>query len=90
MDDRIRIIEKKVNNIEILLIKLSDKIDQLNEKLSEDVLPECQKMGSHIDFVENVYETVKYPLGYLCNKVKTLTGYHPTHSLTIENQDAFD
>ena len=30
-------------------------------------------MGSHIDFVENVYDTVKHPLGYFCNKIKTLT-----------------
>ena len=33
--------------------------------LSED----CKKMSEHIDFVENVYENVKNPLGFLCNKL---------------------
>ena len=30
-------------------------------------------MGSHIDFVENVYDNVKHPLGFITNKIKYLT-----------------
>mgnify|MGYP004002195991 CR=1 FL=1 len=30
-------------------------------------------MGQHIDFVENVYDNVKHPLGYITNKIKYLT-----------------
>ena len=26
-------------------------------------------MGSHIDFIEKVYDTVKTPMYYLCDKV---------------------
>ena len=44
------------------------------KKLNDDLIPECKKMGSHIDFVENVYDTVKHPLGYLCSKIKQLGG----------------
>ena len=29
-------------------------------------------MGSHIDFVENVYENVKHPLGYITNKINNV------------------
>ena len=31
-------------------------------------------MSSHIDFVDNVYETVKSPLNFMCNKVNVLSG----------------
>ena len=31
-------------------------------------------MSGHIDFVENVYENVKNPLGYICNKVGSFIG----------------
>jgi hypothetical protein len=46
---------------------LERKIDKLEIKMNEDVLVECKKMGTHIDFVENVYENVKHPLGYICS-----------------------
>jgi hypothetical protein len=37
-------------------------------------------MSSHIDFVDNVYENVKNPLGFICNKVGKLSG-EETYSL---------
>ncbi len=63
----ITILNDNVNN-------LQDKVDHLDNKVHEEVLEECKKMGSHIDFVENVYDTVKHPLGYICKKIKTYTG----------------
>ena len=32
-------------------------------------MSECKKMGGHIDFVEEVYDNVKHPLGYICKKM---------------------
>ena len=34
-------------------------MDALLEKMEISV-KECNKMGEHIDFIENVYETVKF------------------------------
>ena len=31
-------------------------------------------MGEHIDFIEKIYDNVKSPLGYLCNKINYLKG----------------
>ena len=31
-------------------------------------------MGDHIDFVNNVYDTVKVPLHYISNKVQKMIG----------------
>ena len=38
------------------------------------IVGECKKMGNHIDFIENIYGTVKYPLGYVCNNINYLIG----------------
>jgi hypothetical protein len=55
-------LEEKINTIE-------KKIDMIIEILNENLIVNCKKMGDHIDFVEKVYDNVKNPLGYICNKV---------------------
>ena len=93
-DKRLTHIEDKLEAMTALLIKLNDNIEKINESidefsesLDEELIPECKKMSSHIDFVENVYDTVKHPLGYLCNKIKRLTT-NTTYSLTdIESKE---
>ena len=89
MEKRIENIENQLEGMKELLIKLNDNIETLNKKmdnlevsLDEELIPECKKMGSHIDFVEDVYDTVKHPLGYICNKVKSITGRNEIYSLT--------
>jgi len=69
------------NEIKSKLDSLEEKINDLDDKLSDillllerDVKPNCSKMSSHIDFVDNVYANVKNPLGFICNKVSILSG----------------
>tara|TARA_B110001450_G_C17515358_1_gene438207 strand:- start:77 stop:292 length:216 start_codon:yes stop_codon:yes gene_type:complete len=56
--------------------ELSKKIEQIDKKIDKilEIIEEnkenCKKMKHHITFIESVYENVKNPLGYLCNKVK--------------------
>ena len=76
------------SNLDIVSQKLSDidrKCDHLTEKFDGEVLKECKKMGSHIDFVETVYDNVKHPLTFICNKVKHLsvgeTPVEPTYQI---------
>lgn len=92
----------KLDNIKELLIilnnnlektnekidKLELKVDKLDKSVNEDLYEECKKMGSHIDFVETVYDNVKHPLGYICKKVQYLTGNSDeTYSLTDLSQN---
>lgn len=92
----------KLDNIKELLIILNDNLEKTNEKIdklelkvdkldksvNEDLYEECKKMGSHIDFVETVYDNVKHPLGYICKKVQYLTGNsEETYSLTDLSQN---
>jgi len=56
----------------IILSRL-DKIDndilELKTTINQDIKSNCDKMGSHIDFIEKVYDTVKTPMYYICGKV---------------------
>tara|TARA_Y100000996_G_C21981006_1_gene420495 strand:+ start:139 stop:357 length:219 start_codon:yes stop_codon:yes gene_type:complete len=56
---------KRLDNLEL-------KVDTILELLEKDVKPNCNKMNNHINFVENVYSTVKNPLAFICNRVNYL------------------
>lgn len=56
------IIRKQLDTIESVLSITKEKIDT-------DVVEQCQKMGSHIDFVETVYDNVKHPLNFVCENI---------------------
>ena len=67
-------------NIEDEIKIINNKIDLLNEKLDNiinilniDIKNNTEKMGDHIDFIERIYDNVKHPLGYLCNKISYLS-----------------
>ena len=49
--------------------KIEEKLDIIVQKLDNNIIKNCDKMGDHIDFVNNVYETVKVPLHYISNKI---------------------
>jgi hypothetical protein len=66
---RIDALDKKLTNLE-------EKLDLILDILNKDVKPYSHKMASHIDFVEAVYDNVKNPLGFLCHKIRVLTGNH--------------
>ena len=81
------------------LVRLEAKVDKLAELLDGSLKSNCEKMGEHIDFVERVYENVKNPLGYVCNKVRFLSGIehlealdapHPDPDPGIEDEDDYN
>ena len=63
------------------LDSLEYKLNKILELIENDVSPNCNKMSSHIDFVDKVYDTVKSPLNFMCNKVNVLSG-NESNSLT--------
>ena len=74
-----------IQGINVNLLQLNKKVDEKNN-VDKDVLQECKKMGNHIDFIENVYENVKHPLGFICNKIKYISGNN-NQSLTNKIPD---
>ena len=74
-------IKSKLDSLEYKLIDLEVKLNKILELIENDVAPNCNKMSSHIDFVDKVYDTVKSPLNFMCNKVNVLSG-NENNSLT--------
>ena len=70
-EDKLKLLEEKIDKRFDILEKKIDKLISIFEK---DISESCSKMSGHIDFVENVYDTVKSPLTYICNKVNYITG----------------
>lgn len=79
-------INKNLEAINLKLTNLENKIETIEKKIDCEIVDECKKMGNHINFVENVYENVKHPLGYINNKIKNFMGNEKTYSLT-DNSD---
>jgi hypothetical protein len=75
-------IKSKLDSLEYKLIDLEVKLNKITELLEKDISPNCNKMSSHIDFVDKVYDTVKSPLGFICSKVNLLGGSNESHTLT--------
>lgn len=67
-------IYKRLDNIDSKIKELEIKVDKIIDLLENDVKPNCDKMNSHINFVDSVYENVKNPLHYICNKIVYLKG----------------
>ena len=68
------------------LDRVEEKLDILIKIVTEDVRENCGKMGEHIDFIETVYDNVKNPLGYICNKINYLSSSSSYKEL--ENADS--
>ena len=66
-----------MEDIERRLCDIEKKIDIILSILEDNVKPNCDKMGSHINFVESVYDNVKNPLGFICSRVNYLRGLEP-------------
>jgi len=62
MENKLNLIIKEIQFIKEDLIKINKKLEKL-EKLEND----CSKMSEHIDFVDSIYQQVKYPLNYFTN-----------------------
>lgn len=74
-------IKYKLDSLEYKLIDLEVKLNKIIDLLERDITPNCNKMSSHIDFIDTVYDTVKSPLNFMCNKINILSG-NDNNSLT--------
>ena len=61
--------ENELKEIREELREIRAQMDRIEELLLNNVEKNCKKMGEHIEFVESVYEKVKNPLSYICNKI---------------------
>jgi hypothetical protein len=79
--DNLEDIKIQILNLEKLILlkfnELDKKIELLNEnnnKKIDEIKVECTKMGSHIDFIEETYNTLQTPLNFVKRSVERLIG----------------
>jgi len=73
-------IKEQLENLTKQVASLEDKINDIRIILETD----CKKMVDHIEFVETVYEKVKYPFNYVMNNVSNVIRYTPRPRSTID------
>jgi hypothetical protein len=73
---------ERMDNIDAKLNDIDTKLIDIFKLLDEQVKPNCSRMNEHINFVEVIYNNVKHPLGFLCNK---LNFYSSNKTYNIEN-----
>lgn len=74
-------VENRLLELEKQYSRIEEKLDLIISIFDDKVSKNCEKMSGHIDFVENVYENVKNPLGFICNKVGSFMGTNKQYSL---------
>lgn len=62
-------LEKKTESIENELKKIDNKLTDLII-LMNDNKRDCEKMSSHIDFIDSVYQKLKTPIDYVCKRLE--------------------
>jgi predicted RNase H-like nuclease (RuvC/YqgF family) len=67
-------VEELTEKLEETKLTINEKLDKILNLLNGNVKTNCQKMSQHIDFVDNVYNTVKNPLGFLVEKMNIFIG----------------
>lgn len=58
---------------EINVVELNKKLDRIEKLLNNEILNNCNKMSNHIDFIERIYDYIKFPLFYITDKVRYIT-----------------
>ena len=81
-ENKLDLIIKKLDNLEKSIVVLQNDVNMIKEKINIDLAENCKKMSDHIDFIETVYDNVKNPLGFLCNKLNVFSG---NSNYTLEN-----
>jgi len=83
-------IRNEITNLKNQVDRMEEKLDAILQKIDSNIIKNCDKMGDHIDFVNNVYDTVKVPLHYISNKVQKMIGgntdHHHTRTTCVANK----
>ena len=67
-----------------ILNEINKKLDRIEERLIN--LEKTQdKMDTHIDFIEDVYDNIKHPLNYVTNKVNNYLQLSRSNNLELND-----
>jgi len=80
-------INDKLDNIIKSLEQINERLEIL-ENSNDSIKENCNKMSEHIDFIEDTYQSLRTPLGYLKNRVNYILGIKNDHTVlpTLEDK----
>jgi archaellum component FlaC len=67
-------------DIKLLICELIEKVNTLQNDVNiiksslQRIDTNCERMDGHINFVENTYDTLKYPIQIFKNKIEQVFG----------------
>jgi len=67
-------------DIKLLICELIEKVNTLQQDVNiiksslQRIDTNCERMDGHISFVENTYDTLKYPIQIFKNKIEQVFG----------------
>ena len=82
--------EERLSNLEAQQQRIEEKLDQILNILQTKVTQNCEKMSEHIDFIDTVYDNVKNPLGFICNKVGSIMGTSENYAIADKEKVTSD
>ena len=65
--------DNKINELKEKIERIEHKLDNITKILENSVELNCERMGNHITFIEQIYENVKLPLIYFCSMINYLS-----------------
>mgnify|MGYP001231234888 CR=1 FL=1 len=68
-------VQNKIEELEEKIDIINDKLDNILNILESNVKPNCEKMSSHITFVESVYNNIKEPMYYVCSQIRSFGNF---------------
>ena len=80
-DPDYNVLVNKLNDIENKLNVISSKLDKL-----ENIKENTDKMEKHITFIHSVYDRVKTPLYWVCDKINVLSYYPMSESHRLKER----
>jgi len=62
----------RLDKLDTDIENIAKSFQELKSDIQNDLKPACSKMVHHVDFIDEVYEKVKVPLNYVCNKINRI------------------
>lgn len=73
--EKIDLLEEKIDSLEENTNNIEETLNIILSKLNNNVIPNAENMTRHISFVENIFQYVKNPLCFICNKINKFIEY---------------
>jgi hypothetical protein len=79
--------DNDIEQIKIDIKNINTKVELILQKLEtlDSLKTSSNKLDNHIDFIENTYDSLVYPINYLKNSINRISGNQTKDLLKIKD-----